>query len=293
MGKVLVIAVVNGALYGLFALGVSLLYRGTRTISFALGEIGTAGLYATWVLHDNGIPWLLAALGGLLFGAAVTLAFERLVVRPMGRADRVGMAVASIGLLSFLLAAELYVYSASPRQLDPPLPGSALTLFGVVISKTQVLSIVVLVVLALGLTVVLRRTDFGLGVLAAAQDPDAANLVGVELPMVARFTWGVAGLLAVGAAVLAAPDAGAFAPAFATVIFLKGLIAAVIGGLSSIQGAAVGGFAVGLLEAAGRDIFSETSVPGIELLILLVAVLAVLLFRPTGLLAQARTRGAA
>jgi branched-chain amino acid transport system permease protein len=290
--QTLLIGLLQGAIYALFALGITLLYRGTRSLSFGLGEVGTLGLYVAWWTIDKGAPWLVGAVVGIGAAVGMALLFEILIIRRMGAA-RVNMAVASIGLLSFLIALELFAFGASPRVLRVPLTGSAFELFGVVVSKMQVLAVIVLAIVAAVVNLALRRTDFGLGVLAAASDADAASLMGVELGSVARFVWGASAALAVTAALLVAPGIGAFAPGFATELFLKGLVSAVVGGLTNLNGAVAGGFAVGVLEATGKRIFRTVNIPGLELLIMLALVLGTLMARPQGLMPQAKMRGAA
>jgi branched-subunit amino acid ABC-type transport system permease component len=292
MLQTLVVGLLAGAIYALFALGITLLFRGTRSLSFGLGEVGTVGLFVAWWTIDKGAPWLVGGAVGIATAVGLALVFERLIIRRMGGA-RVNMAVASIGLLSFLIALELFVFGASPRLLRAPLGGSWFSLSGVVVSKMQVVSFIVLALVAVGMNVALRRTDFGLGVLAAASDADAASLVGVELGWVARFVWGASAALAVIAALLVAPGIGAFAPGFATELFLKGLVSAVVGGLTNLNGAVAGGFTVGVLEAVGKRVLRSVNIPGLELVILLVLVLGTLIARPQGLIPQVRVRGAA
>src|SRR5207247_98157 len=114
------------------------------------------------------------------------------------------------------------------------LSGKGLSLAGVVVSPTQIVSLVFALGVGLGLSVVLRRTDFGLGVLAAAQDPSAARLVGVPVNRVSAFVWGTgAGLCTIGC-LLVAPGLGAFAPGALGRLFLFGLTAAIVGGLTSL-----------------------------------------------------------
>jgi len=294
MDQVIVLGLIAGAIYGLFAIGIVLVYRGTGAVNFAQGEIGTASLFvAWWTITEHGWPWLLGAVATLAFAAAVGLSFERLVVRPMVHADRVSVAVATIGLLSFLLAVELRWFSASPRLVPPPIEGLGVRVGGVYVSPTQWLALGLCVVVAVGFSVILRRTDFGLGVLAASQDPDASRLVGVPLPRVNAFVWASGAVVSALGALLIVPTIGVFAPGFASVLFLKGLAGGVLGGLTSLQGAFLGGLAVGLIEAGTKKALVDvTGVPGIDLLVVLGVVLIVLLVRPTGLLAELRTREA-
>ena len=294
MDQVLVIGAVNGTIYALFAVSVALVYRGARTINFAAGEVGTLSLFIAWrIVTDLGAPWLAGAYVAVLVAAGVGVLFERLIVRRLGRADRATVAVATVGLLTLLLALELQVYSPNPRVLKARIGGLGVQVFGIYVSPTQLIAFVVVIAVALGLGVLLRRTDFGLGVLAAAQDADAARLMGVPVSRVSMFVWGVGAGLAALAALLVVPSVGVFTPGFATELYMKGIVAAVIGGLASPTGAIAGGYALAVLESAVRRIFLRATLPGLELVVTLVVVLVVLLVRPTGLLATAKTRGAA
>src|SRR5688572_6953579 len=175
MGQVLVIGAVNGTIYALFAVSVALVYRGARTVNFAAGEVGTLSLFIAWgIVTDAGLPWILGAVVAIASAVVVGGLFELLIVRKLGRADRATVAVASVGLLSMLLALELQVFSPSPRVLRGPVQGRGIRLFDIYVSPTQLIAFVVVVIVAIVLGRMLRRTDFGLGVLAAAHDGDAA-----------------------------------------------------------------------------------------------------------------------
>jgi branched-chain amino acid transport system permease protein len=289
----LVLGIVAGGIYGLFALGIVLVYRGTGALNFAQGELGTAALYlAWWLVTDHGLPWIVGAVAAIAMAAVLGLAFERLVVRSMVQASRLSVAIATVGLLSLLLALEFRAFSASPRQLKGPIGGGGFELAGVVVSPTQVLSLVVVAVVGVGLAMFLRRTDFGLGVLAAAEDPVAVRLVGVPLSRVSAFVWATgAGLSALGA-LLIVPSIGVFSPGFANGLFLRGLAAAVVGGLTNLPGAFVGGLVVGIVEAGVADRFADSGLPGVKTLAIFGVILVVLLVRPQGLLTALRSRGA-
>ena len=294
LGQVLVLGLIAGGIYGLFAVGVVLVYRGSGSLNFAQGEIGTFSLYiAWWLVTARGLPWIVGAAGALAVAAALGAGFEMLIVRPMVDANRLSIAVATIGLFSFLLAGELRVYSASPRIVRAPIKGIGPEVFGVHVSPTQLLALLATIAVGVGLAVVLKKTDFGLGVLAAAQDPTATRLVGVPLSKVSAFVWGVGAAVSALGALLIEPTLGVFAPGFASLLFLKGLAAAVIGGLTSLPGAFVGGLTVGVLEAAAVRWIRPEGLPGIADLTIFVIVLGVLLVRPNGLLSGLRSRAAA
>lgn len=282
-----------GAIYGLFAIGVVLVYRGTGAINFAQGEIGTLGLFlAWWSVTEQGLPWIVGAILAIAFAAVVGAGFERFAIRPMVNANRVAIAVATIGFLSLILAFEAKFFSPSPRVLPPPIEGVGVEIAGYFVSPTMWLSFAVVVAVSLGLGVVLRKTDFGLGVLAAAQDPAGARLMGVPFNRVSMFVWGTAAAISALGALLIAPTLGAFAPGFVSLLFLKGLAAAVVGGLGSMSGAIVGGIAVGIIEVWVKDIFGGVTLPGVDVLVVFGVILLVLILRPGGLLAGLKVREA-
>lgn len=294
MVQVLVIGLVEGTLFGLLAVGITLIHRGTGSINFALGEVGTFGLYVAWWLSvDQGLPWIIGAIGAVVGSVGLSLGFERFVVRPMKVRNPLAISVATVGLLTALLSFEFQQFGESPREVPVPIHGLGIRIAGVNVSPTQLLSVAVVAAIALGLAQFLRRTDFGLGVLAAAQDPDATRLVGVPLRRVTAFVWGAGGAVAALAALFVAPTVGVLTPGFAsTHLFVVALIAAVVGGLSSLPGAFVGGLALGILKSGVLRVFSESTLPGKEYLVYLAIAIAVLLFRPNGILGTPRLRSA-
>jgi branched-chain amino acid transport system permease protein len=276
---VLALGLIAAGIYALFAVGIVLVYRGTRVLTFAGGEVGTASLYvAAWVVTDHGAPWYVGALTAVAFGTALGAAFELLLVRRSVDADPVVTAILTAGLAVTLLAVELRVFGASPKTLGPPVRGG-LDVGGVIVSPTQIAAIVVAASVGFGLQGALRRTDFGLGILAAADDPAAARLVGVPVARVRLALWsGTFGLAAL-AALLVEPTVGVITPGYASTLYLDGLAAAVIGRLTSLPGAVGGAVAIGLSEAAATRWLSTYGIPGLNYLVVLVLLLGTLLGR--------------
>lgn len=293
IGQVLVLGLISGGIYGLLAVGIVLVYRGTGALNFAQGELGTLGLYAAWLVDTKwGLPWMLGAVAAVGIAVAAGVFFERLIVRHMVEGSRVSIAVATVGLLLFLIAAETKWFGGdSPRPIHPPIGGIGVRLFGVYVSPTQFLALVVTVAVGIGLTMVLRRTDFGLGVLAAAQDPVATRLVGVPLRRVSAFVWGAGAGVSALAALLIAPTVGFVTPGYATVLFLSGLAAAVVGGLTSLPGAFVGGLSIGIIEIGSGRVFADSSLPDVRFVAIFAVILAVLLLRPEGVMSAFRGVG--
>lgn len=291
--QLFVFAAVDGTFYALFAVGIAVLFRGTRAINFAVAEIGAFSLYAYWWLSTNkDMPMLFGLAGAIAVGIAITVAFDQLIIRRVPPADRVTVTVASVGLLSLLLAVESRYFGAESRRIAAPIEGSGVTIVGVTVNPSTILAMVLLFASAYGLTTLLRRTDFGLGVLAVAQDRDASRLMGVPARKVSLFLWGVGAVLAVVAGFLVAPSIGNLRVGIFGGIYTKALIGAVVGGLDRIWGAVAGAYAVAFVEKVVIRYFDIQSVPGDEWLALFAVVLLVLVLKPTGLVAAARTRGA-
>lgn len=287
MTRTIVAGIVNGGIYGLIALGIVLVYKGSRVLNFAQGEFGTFALFVAWWLVDKrGMPWLVGAAAGVIVAVAIALFFERLVVRRMIDASRLSVAVATVGLFLLLIALEVVIWSESLLLLRPPLPGLGVRVLGFYVSPSAMLALGTVVLVGIGLAAFLRFTDFGLGVLAAAQDPVATRLVGVRLSRVSAFTWGAAGAIGAVSALLIEPIIGAFAPGSMTELFIRGLAAALVGGLTSLPGAFVGGILVGVLEALVQRQFIQSTFPGISAVMVMLLIIAVLLFRPGGVLAR-------
>jgi branched-chain amino acid transport system permease protein len=283
-GQNLVLGLVYGGIYGLLAVGIVLVYRGSRVLNFAQGEIGTLGLFVAWYLTtEHHLPWIVGAFGALATATAVGLLFERLIVRKMADASRIAVAVATVGLLLLLLALGFRLFGESPRSVAGPITGRGFEVAGVIVSPTQVISLLATLAVGFGLTAVLQRTDFGLGVLAAADDPVAVRLVGVPLSRVSAFTWGAGAAVSALAVLLIEPTVGVFTPGFASELFVKGLAAALVGGLASLPGAFVGGLVIGLLEVHVTAATLTSTLPGIPILSVFALILVVLLVRPGGL----------
>jgi branched-chain amino acid transport system permease protein len=159
---------------------------------------------------------------------------------------------------------------------------------GVVILPTQELAVVVILVLGAALTAFLRFTDFGLAVMAAAQDATAVRLMGIPLSRVSAFTWAAGSGIAAVAALLISPSIGiGVAPGFLGGLFVSGLAAALVGGLTSLPGAFAGGLVIGIVEAEAFRVGSSfTALPGFQQMAVFGVILLVLLVRPQGLLGK-------
>jgi branched-chain amino acid transport system permease protein len=283
----LVIGVVAGSGYGLIALGLVLVYKSSGIFNFAQGEFGTVAVFALWGAHSAGVPYGAAMLLGLLAALASGLATERFVVRPLFAAPRVTLLVATAGVSLFAIAAELWLGHSQLRFVAPALGRlDRVSVFGFAVSDQRLLVITTLVALAVAGAAFFARTNLGLAVLGLSQNPLATELMGISAERLSRFTWGAAAVLGGLGGILSAPLAGGFGPGFVTLSSLiPAFTAAVLGGMNSLPGALVGGIVVGVAEsvAVSSPLISE-HIPGAPSVVVFALLVAVLTFRPRGLL---------
>ncbi|MFN2591137.1 MAG: branched-chain amino acid ABC transporter permease [Actinomycetota bacterium] len=287
MLKFTVLGVFQGGTYGLLAVGLALVYKGTRTFNFAQGEFGTVAAYVTFALFANArLPYGVAVLIALVCAVLLGLLVERAVVRPLLNAPRLTLLVATVGVALFIIAAEIILAEIFPRVLPPALPGDPLYIFGAGVMPQQFLVLGVLMALA-GLLAMFFRTTRGLAVLATSQDPLATRTVGISVKGMSRFIWGSAALLGGIAGILQAPVAGVFQPGFMTTgALIPAFTAAVLGGMTSLPGAFIGGELIGIAQAVGAYGLQKAGVPGAADLAVFSLLLVILLARPQGLLGK-------
>jgi branched-chain amino acid transport system permease protein len=300
----LITGILQGSSYGLLALGLVLIYKSNRIFNFAQGEFATFGaMVAFWFVTGQKIfgiplpdlPYGVAVLLGITASVLVALATERVVIRPMFDRPRVVLVVGTVGVALFLIAAEGLAF---PAQIQLPTIAQALgispnatTIDGVPVAWSDLAQLLVLTALAVLAFLFFRYTTTGTAILAVSQDATAARVVGISVERISMITWGLAGLLGgIAGVLLAVPPTGALPGSFTGFTLTAAFAAAVVGGMTSIPGAFVGGIAVGLVKSFA---YADASlIPGIRSLTapdevtIAVFLLLVLLFRPRGLLGK-------
>ena len=278
-----VLGLINGAVYALVALGLVLVYRSSGIFNFAQAEFGTVAVYGTWFLHTNtGLPYVPAMIVGVICGALVALATERFVIRPLAEGPKVTLLVATAGTALLAIGIEFWRTGDNALKFLEPLNGETGVDVGVTISMQRIFIMVFLGV-AVALLFAFFNSPYGLAILAASQDAEAAELVGVNVNRVSMMVWGLAGVLGATAGILLM-GGNSFTPgAVTSAALIPGFTAAVIGGLTSLPGAVVGGLLIGTLESLGR-LSTFDSIPGASSVAVFVVLLTVLLVKPDGLL---------
>lgn len=272
----------TGSLYALVALGVVLLYRSSRVLNFAHGDIATLGTFVAFTLIGLKLPFSLAVAGGLAAAALVGALFFFLVLRPAKEASLLGKIVLTLGLALVLSGIVQVVWGTDTLVFPFPLSDIRVYRFGqVVVSETNLGTIVIGIVLMTLLYVLVQGTKVGLAMRAVAQGADAAQALGIPARRIYALTWGLAAALGGAAGVLLAPVVY-LDPFMMLDPFLKGFAAAVMGGMDSLPGAVLGGFLLGIAESvfAGYVSFKFKTTMAFAVIIL------VLLVRPEGLLGR-------
>jgi len=281
-----VFGIASGAAIGLVAIGLVLIYKSSRVFNFAAGEFVTLGAFGLY-LGDRqwNLPYPLAMVVGVLAGLVAALLVERLVVRPLANRPRVTILVATAAVATVLIPLELMIGGVKPFPASPAISGLGVKVLDVYFSPQRALIVLALVLSGLGLAYFFGRTDLGLATLASSQEPTASRLVGIKLNRISMLTWGAAGLLGGLAGVLLTPLTSSFAAGYGTTgVLISAFTAAVLGGMTSIPGAFLGGILVGLVQTFAQ--FDLNSVSGSPDLAILIVLVGVLLVRPTGLLGK-------
>jgi branched-chain amino acid transport system permease protein len=311
---------VFGAIYALIALGYTMVYGVLQLINFAHSEVFMYGTFAVaWtfiLLHGTGdaswslgraLPILLVALiAAMLMSATIALILERFAYRPLinKNAPKLIALISAIGA-SFALAEAMGLRDrfASWLHLDHKLadyvvPGKARDVYsnpvsiqphglfhlgGYEVTDVDVVVIVAALAMMFALDMFVRRTKFGRGIRAVAQDPESAALMGVNSSRVVQVTFLVGGLMAGAAATLYMMKIGSTRQNAGFILGVKAFTAAVMGGIGNLRGALLGGLLLGVMENWGSAVFGSEWKDVVAFVLLVL----ILLVRPSGLLGEA------
>lgn len=292
--------VFQGVAYGLIALGIVLLYKSNGIFNFAQGEFAGSAAFMTLLLYTGysfwpKLPYGFAVLAGLTFAVFIALLTEQVVIKPLFHRPKVVLLVGTVGVALLLIALEGIVFPGidSLPSIDRVLgiEPIAFRLGRVAVLWHELMQLAVLVVLAIAAFLFFKLSRTGTAILAVSQDSTAAAAVGIPVRRISRVSWGLAGLLGGIAGIMLSVPPNTLVPGVLTgSVLTAALAAAVVGGISSLPGAFVGGILLGLIKAfAGADV---KYIPGLDqvkavddIAVALVLVI-ILLVRPRGLLGR-------
>jgi branched-chain amino acid transport system permease protein len=274
--------VATGSIYALAALGFTLLWQASGTINFAQGEFVMLPAFTMLAFSAFGLPLPIAFIVTCVVGVVVLgWGFKRGIADPLLRHGLMPIVVATIGLSIAMRNGVRAGYSAEAHPF-PGLFGEALfNIAGVTITAADVGTLVVALALVLGTQAFLGKTVTGRAMQAVAQNTESATVLGINVPRMVFYTFAVNALLACAAALLVTPT---YLAKFDMGEGLgnKAFFAAIIGGFNNSRGALLGGIIVGVAENLAAAYVS----PAYKDAVALVLFMAVILFKPEGLMGQ-------
>jgi branched-chain amino acid transport system permease protein len=276
-----------GSTYALLGIGLTLIFGIMRVVNFAHGELYSFGAYIVYLAATLlGVNFFVALVVALLAGGLLGALIEVVLLRPMRGADIDTTMLVMIGAMIVMQNGEQFVWGGVAKSVSTPFPELPLVIGPFSVSWLRLF--VLFAALALiGLSYLLiNRTKLGRAMRAAFQDRDAASLMGVNIQFIYMATFAVGSSLAAAAGALLGP-VYVISPQMGNLASLKAFAIVILGGLGSIGGATIGGFLLALAEELGAGYISSGYRDAMGFLI----IIAVLLFKPTGLFARAERIG--
>jgi branched-chain amino acid transport system permease protein len=276
-----------GAIYALIALGYTMVYGVLRFINFAHSDVFMVGSFIGFYLGKlvpEGTVWggLLVLAGAMLGCANLGVAIERLAYRRLRAGPTLNVLITAIGVSLLLEYSGQVFFGAAPRTFPALFPVINFQIRGLVLSSNQLAVIVVAVILMIALQFIVYRTKIGTAMRAVSLNPKAAQLVGVNTDVVISFTFALGSALAGAGGILYALNYPSIDPLMGVMPGLKAFVAAILGGIGNIPGAALGGLILGTVETFVNGSEWSTYKDAIAFAILII----ILLFRPAGLLGK-------
>jgi len=282
-----------GSIFALIALGYTMVYGVLRFINFAHGDVFMVGAFAgyylaplvgkffTWPSLPGG---LLVLLISMLICAILGIVIEKLAYRPLRQRPKLTVLITAIGVSLFLEYAGQKFFGANPQKFPELIPNREMQFFGeLVITTNQILVLGVTILLLTALRFIVMKTRMGLAMRALSFNAEAASLMGVDIDGVISFTFGLGSALAAAGGILYALNYPSIDPLMGILPGLKAFVAAVLGGIGNLPGAALGGVLLGTLETLVSGYISSTYRDAIAFTVLIL----ILLFKPSGLLGKA------
>jgi branched-chain amino acid transport system permease protein len=298
----IIFGIAQGGIYGLIALGYTMVYGILGMINFAHGEFfmfGTFGAFfmaealsTTGLIESNPLlAILLMLLAAMIVAASVAVLAERIAYRPLRRAPRLVPLITAIGVSYFLQYTARGLFGSGVEAFPnvPALDGS-IDLGIVSVQRSQVAVFIATTLLLTLLWLFVSKTKIGRAIRSVAEDKDAAALMGVDVDRTIAISFAVGGIMAGAAGVM-------YGLVFRQVSFymgfvpgLKAFTAAVLGGIGNLPGAVLGGLILGVIESVGPSLFLEgIGIPSPHQLkdgIAFTVLVLILIFRPTGILGE-------
>ncbi|MBU4526946.1 MAG: branched-chain amino acid ABC transporter permease [Desulfomicrobium sp.] len=273
-----------GSLYALIAIGYTMVYGILRLINFAHSEIFMLGAYFVfWGITLFHLPWAAAMVVSIISVAGIGILVDRVAYRPLRDAPRISALISAIGVSFFLQNVAIVFFQAIPRQVYRPQWLEQPMLWG----DVRVLPLTLFVpllsfCLMMVLVYIVYHTKAGLGMRAISKDIETSYLMGVPVNKVIALTFGIGSALAAASGIMWALRYPQLQPIMGAIPGFKAFIAAVVGGIGSIQGAVIGGLLLGFIEIMTVAFFPDLA--GYRDAFAFILLICVLLIKPTGIM---------
>ncbi|MDN6206498.1 MAG: branched-chain amino acid ABC transporter permease [Staphylococcus simulans] len=272
-----------GSVYALLALGYTMVYGIIKLINFAHGDIYMLGAYFGYffikVLHLN---FFIALILAMAVSAIIGVVIEYIAYRPLRHSPRIAVLISALGISFLLENGMTYLYGSDQRSFPQAIKTVQYHFYGIQVSNIQLIIAVTSIVLMLLLTYIVKNTKMGRAMRAVSADPDAALLMGININHTISFTFAIGSALAAAGGILIGLYYNSIDPLMGMTPGLKAFVAAVLGGIGIIPGAAVGGWLIGILET----MVQATAFSDYKDAIVYAMLIIILLIKPTGILGK-------
>ena len=279
----LISAVKLGSIYALVAIGYSIVYSIMGMINFAHGELLMVATFALWVLSNSGVPFGIAVILAIVITVLFGILIERIAYRPIRNAGESTQIITSLAVSIFLEALCQAIFNSSSKALIiPAVFSKTFQIFGTTVSVIDVVTLACTVALTIAVVLILQKTSIGKAMRAVADNPEAADLVGIDKNRIITVAFIIGSALAAVAGILYSGKYTSFSNDMGFMLGVKAFIAAVLGGLGSLTGAVAGGYIMALLEVFFNG-YLPAGVASYQTAFTFIVLILVLLIRPNGL----------
>ncbi|MBW3014582.1 branched-chain amino acid ABC transporter permease [Candidatus Woesearchaeota archaeon] len=287
--QLIINGIIAGGIYALVALGYTMVYGILRFINFAHGEVFMLGAYLGWIFNIVlGVNVIVAFVLAMLGCAVAGYIIEKIAYKPLRGRGMLPPLITAIAISLFLQAMAILVFGAQIRtfRTGEVVRGITIPFIDAVITKIQIVIIVVSVALMVALHFYIKYTKTGKAMRAVADDYETASIVGINPNKVISYVFIIGSALAAAGGVLVGMEQN-LTPTMGVSIGIKSFTAAVVGGIGNIYGALLGGFMIGLIENIGIWFIPSGYKDAIAFAVLLLF----LLFKPTGIFGAKKEEG--
>ncbi|MCL5124870.1 MAG: branched-chain amino acid ABC transporter permease [Deltaproteobacteria bacterium] len=282
----LVYGLTLGCLYGLLAIGYSMVYGVLRLINFAHGDLLMVSAYfAFFGMVIFQIPWPVSFIGSVLFTAILGILIDRGAYRPIRKSPRINALITAIGVSFLLENLGLVLIGGRPKSFPlPALFEGSFVIGAVNVPALSIWTLLVTLVLLVVCAVVVKKTRIGMAMRALSRDMETVMLMGIDKDRVISFTFALGSAMAAAGGIMWCMKYPAVEPFMGVIPGLKAFVAAVLGGIGNITGAALGGLILGLIEVLFVAVEPDWS--GYRDAVSFFLMIVILLTRPTGIMGE-------